>query len=119
MAPHGIVLGAAFALALTPALAQNAPVASARATIENIAPDGVSFAVQTRAARRKPCASARRHGRLVVPASLADVKPGAFIGVAAMPGEGELKAIEVHIFPSRCGELARGPAHSTSLRAAP
>ena len=37
---------------------------------------------------------------LVVPASLADVKPGSFIGVAALPGEGsELKAMEVHIFP--------------------
>jgi hypothetical protein len=36
----------------------------------------------------------------VVPATLADVKPGAFIGVAALPGEGgELKAMEVHIFP--------------------
>ena len=37
---------------------------------------------------------------MVVPASLADVKPGVFIGVAALPGEGgELKAMEVHIFP--------------------
>ena len=37
---------------------------------------------------------------LVVPASLADVKPGSFIGVAALPGDGsELKAMEVHIFP--------------------
>jgi hypothetical protein len=37
---------------------------------------------------------------LVVPATLADVKPSTFIGVAALPGEGsELKAMEVHIFP--------------------
>ena len=37
---------------------------------------------------------------LVVPAALTDVKPGSFIGVAALPGEGnELKAMEVHIFP--------------------
>ncbi len=37
---------------------------------------------------------------LVVPATLADVKPGSFVGVAATPGEGnELKAVEVHIFP--------------------
>ena len=36
----------------------------------------------------------------VVPASLADVKSGAFIGVAALLGEaGELKAMEVHVFP--------------------
>ncbi len=37
---------------------------------------------------------------LVVPAALTDVKPGSFIGVAALPGDGnELKAMEVHIFP--------------------
>ena len=37
---------------------------------------------------------------LVVPAALTDVKPGSFVGVAALPGEGnELKAMEVHIFP--------------------
>src|SRR5208282_1482693 len=37
---------------------------------------------------------------LVVPATLADVKPSTFIGVAALPGDGsELKATEVHIFP--------------------
>ena len=42
---------------------------------------------------------------LVVPATLADVKPGAFIGVAAMPGvNGEQKAMDVHIFP----EATRG-----------
>ena len=36
----------------------------------------------------------------VVAASLADVKPGVFVGVAAVPGEGgALKALEVHIFP--------------------
>jgi hypothetical protein len=37
---------------------------------------------------------------LVTPAALTDVKPGSFVGVAAMPGDGnELKAMEVHIFP--------------------
>ena len=37
---------------------------------------------------------------LVAPASLAKITPGAFIGVAAIPGEnGSLKAMEVHIFP--------------------
>jgi hypothetical protein len=36
----------------------------------------------------------------VVPAALTDVKPGVFVGVAAMPaGDGALKAMEVHIFP--------------------
>ena len=36
----------------------------------------------------------------IVPAELADIKPGVFVGSAAMPAEdGALRAIEVHIFP--------------------
>jgi hypothetical protein len=36
----------------------------------------------------------------VVRASLADIKPGEFVGSTAMPGpDGTLKAVEVHIFP--------------------
>jgi hypothetical protein len=36
----------------------------------------------------------------VVKASLADIKPGSFVGSAAMPeADGSFKAIEVHIFP--------------------
>jgi len=36
----------------------------------------------------------------VVKAELADIKPGLFIGAAALPGDGDaLKALEVHIFP--------------------
>jgi hypothetical protein len=41
----------------------------------------------------------------VVKASLADVKPGKFVGVTAMPqADGTQQAVEVHIFP----EAARG-----------
>ena len=36
----------------------------------------------------------------IVPASLAGIKQGAFIGVTSMPGDGEERlALEVHIFP--------------------
>jgi hypothetical protein len=97
-----MVLAAALALALAPALAQNAPqVARVRATIETVSADGASLAVRTRAGE---AGTVRLTPKtllvLVVPAALADVKPGAFIGVAALPGEnGELKAMEVHIFP--------------------
>jgi hypothetical protein len=35
----------------------------------------------------------------VVPASIADLKPDSFIGVAAVPEGDGLKALEVHIFP--------------------
>jgi hypothetical protein len=96
-----IVLSAAFALALAPALAQNAPIASARATIETVAADGASLGVRTRAGEERTIRlGPKTRFVLVVPATLADVKPSTFIGVAALPGEGsELKAMEVHIFP--------------------
>jgi hypothetical protein len=96
-----IALAAAFALAAAPALAQNAPVASARATIETVAADGAALGVRTRAGEAQTVhLNPKTRFVLVVPASLADVKPGSFIGVAALPGEGsELKAMEVHIFP--------------------
>jgi Domain of unknown function (DUF5666) len=92
---------AAFVLALSPALAQNPPVASARATIETISADGASLGVKTRAGEERTVhLGAKTRFVLVVPATLADIKPNSFVGIAAMPGEGsELKAMEVHIFP--------------------
>jgi hypothetical protein len=37
----------------------------------------------------------------VAPASVSDIKPGSYIGTAAMPQpDGTLKALEIHIFPS-------------------
>jgi hypothetical protein len=92
---------AAFALLITSAaLAQTPATASLRGTIDAISADG-SLSVKARngqaaTVRLKPDAAIS----LVVPATLADVKPGAFIGVAALPGsDGALKAMEVHIFP--------------------
>ena len=42
----------------------------------------------------------RQRSARVAAASLADVKPGVYVGVAAAPGDdGTLKALEVHIFP--------------------
>jgi hypothetical protein len=97
-----IALAAALSLALAPALAQNTPqVARVRATIETVSADGASLSVRTRAGETGMVRlTPKTLLVLVVPAALADVKPGAFIGVAALPGEnGELKAMEVHIFP--------------------
>ena len=101
MASLKIALAAAFVFAVVPALAQNAPVASARATIETVSADGASLGVKTRAGEELTIhISPKTRFALVVPATLADVKPGSFVGVAATPGEGnELKAVEVHIFP--------------------
>jgi hypothetical protein len=101
MTPLKIALAAAFALAVAPGFAQNAPVASARATIETVSADGAALSVRTRAGETQTVhLNPKTRFVLVVPASLGDVKPGSFIGVAALPGAGgELKAMEVHIFP--------------------
>ena len=101
-----LMLLALSAVAAGAASAQNAPVAVARATVETVASDGASLAVRTRAGEERTIRlTPKTRFVLVAPASLAEIKTGAFIGVAAMPGDnGALKAMEVHIFP----ELMRG-----------
>jgi len=91
----------ALALVAGAAFAQNEPPEVARATIETVSADGTNLAVRTRAGEERTVRLNPKTGFvLVVPASLADVTPGNFIGVAAMPGEnGEQKALDVHIFP--------------------
>ena len=92
------------------------PPPALRGVIERVAPDRETFDVRTRGSgvmdamtrggektlRLAPDATVVRARA----ASLADVKPGLFVGVAALPGGdgAELKALEVHIFP----ELMRG-----------
>ena len=91
------------------AFAEEAPVVAVRATIEAVADDGASLSVRTRSGeaatlRLKPATSVT----LVVPATLADVKPGLFIGVAALPGAGVQNALEVHIFPESMRGVGEG-----------
>ena len=101
MTSFKIALAAALVLGITPALAQNPPVASSRATIQTVSADGSTLAVHTRTGEDQTIhLNPKTRFILVVPAALTDVKPGSFIGVAALPGDGnELKAMEVHIFP--------------------
>jgi hypothetical protein len=97
-----IYLFAAATLGLcAPAIAQSPRPESARATIEVVSTDGETLSVRTRAGEQQTVhLKPTTRVILVVPAALADVKPGSFVGVAALPGEGsELKAMEVHIFP--------------------
>jgi hypothetical protein len=91
----------AFALACLFAAAASAqtPVAIVRGTIAAVAGDALTMksrAGETVAVRLSP----KTRVVLVVPASAADLKPNAFIGVAAVPDkDGGQKALEVHIFP--------------------
>jgi hypothetical protein len=91
------------ALALTAgavsALAQNAPPRIIRGEIVNV--NGSDIAVKTKSGE-----SLNLHLKdgqnltAVIPAALSDIKPGVFVGAAAVPAkDGTLKAMEVHIFP--------------------
>ena len=80
-----------------PVLAQE--TVRVRGTIESV--DGTAYLVKTRDGETvklvlgdKPLFVA------MVKASMADIKPGMFVGSTAMPdGDGSLRAVEVHIFP--------------------
>jgi hypothetical protein len=95
-----IVLGVACAAALVvaSASAQQKPV-RVRGTIEQI--DGSVLTVKSRegdTVKVKLADDAKVVA--MVKASLADIKPGSFVGSTAMPdADGHWKAVEVHIFP--------------------
>jgi hypothetical protein len=96
------LFAAALIIALSAsASAQQAPPAALRGVIERVSPDRESFDVKTRDGQERTLRlPADAKVARVAAASLADVKPGVYVGVAAVPGEGEaLKALEVHIFP--------------------
>jgi hypothetical protein len=109
------LIAAALLLALSaPAWAQATspapPPAALRGVIERVAPDRESFDMKTREGAemtvRLPVGAKVAR---VVAASLADVKPGVYVGVAAVPGEGDaLKALEVHIFPESMRGVGEG-----------
>jgi hypothetical protein len=106
------LIAAALLFALSaPAWAQGAPPAALRGTIDRVAPDRESLDVKTRDGDEKTLhLSADAMIARVVAASLADVKPGVFVGVAALPGGdgGGLKALEVHIFPESMRGVGEG-----------
>jgi hypothetical protein len=97
--PIAAASGVAAILAVSPLLAQSPPGARIRATIERV--DGDTLALKTRAGEDVELRLKTPYVlTAVVPATLADIKPNAFVGVAAEPGDGDtLKAVEVHIFP--------------------
>lgn len=89
-----------------PASAQQLGPARIRGTIENV--DGNSLTVIARDGSTQKIAIANDIVVTgLVKTTLADVKPGSYIGVTGMPqADGSQKAIAIHIFP----ESARGTA---------
>lgn len=111
----------AAAICSTPALAQE--TRRVRATIEKV--DGSTLYVKTRDGEDLKIALADKPVIMaIVPATLADLKPGTFVGSGATPGpDGSLVALEVHIFPEAMrgtGEGHRpmeGPPQATMTNA--
>ena len=91
-----LALTAAATLAV-PALAQE--TVRVRGTIERI--DGSILYVKARdGADLKITLADKPVFTAIIPATLADLKPGTYVGSAAVPGpDGSLSAVEVHIFP--------------------
>lgn len=95
-----IVLGAAGLILLsTASFAQQPQTMRVRGTIEAV--NGSVLTVKSRGGETLTVKLADNVNVVVlVKASLADIKPGSYVGSAAMPeADGSFKAVEVHIFP--------------------
>jgi hypothetical protein len=93
------IIGLAFVLAVPVGWAQDAPPVRVRGTIERV--DGDSYIVKSRdGAELKVKLAANAMVVALVKASLADIKPGSYVGIAGMPqADGSQRALEVHVFP--------------------
>jgi hypothetical protein len=92
-----ILSGLALACAFSSALAQE--TVRLRGTIEGV--DGNTYTVKTRDGQTVKVALGDKPTFVaIVKASMADIKPGTFIGATSLPeADGSLRALEVHIFP--------------------
>ena len=97
MLRRALLVFTAVAICSTPLWAQE--TRRVRATIEKI--DGSTLSVKTRDGEDLKITLADKPVFVaIVPATLADLKPGTFVGSGATPGpDGSLVAMEVHIFP--------------------
>jgi hypothetical protein len=93
-------LSAALGLAVgLPALADEPKPFRTRATIDEVGPD--SMKLTSRAGEKLTIAlTASTVVVAIVPIKLEEIKPGSFIGTAALPqADGTQRALEVHVFP--------------------
>lgn len=97
MLRRALLVFTAAAICSTPLWAQE--TRRVRATIEKV--DGSTLSVKTRDGEDLKITIADKPVFMaIVPATLADLKPGTFVGSGATPGpDGNLVAMEVHIFP--------------------
>ena len=90
------------------AVAQPAVPTRVRAVIDGV--DGSVLHLTDRAGAKMDVTLAPNTAVTVIaPSSLAEVKPGSYIGTAALPGpDGSLRALEVQVFPERMRGLGEG-----------
>ena len=93
------ILAIAALLALPPASAQDSPPVRVRGTIERV--DGSNMVVKLRdGSELKITLADNAMIVALVKASVAEIKPGSFVGITGMPQpDGSQRAVEVHIFP--------------------
>jgi hypothetical protein len=101
-------LAAAALLAPAEARAQAARLVRIRATVDSA--DANSINLTTRAGQKITMAIASDTVIVaIVPIKLEDIKPGSFIGSAAMPQpDGTQRALEVHVFPENMRGIGEG-----------
>ena len=97
MLRRALLIFTAAAICSTPVWAQE--TRRVRATIEKV--EGSMLSVKTRDGEDLKITLADKPVFMaIIPATLADLKPGTFVGSGATPGpDGSLVAMEVHIFP--------------------
>ena len=93
------ILAIAALLALPTASAQDSPPVRVRGTIERV--DGSNMVVKLRdGSELKITLADNAMIVALVKASVAEIKPGSFVGITGMPQpDGSQRAVEVHIFP--------------------
>ena len=94
-----LLLLSSLALACTSSLVLAQETVRVRGAIEGV--DGKTYTVKTRSGDTvKVVLGDKPTFTALVKASMADIKPGTFVGITAMPdADGSLRAAEVHIFP--------------------
>ncbi|OWJ66501.1 DUF5666 domain-containing protein [Inquilinus limosus] len=95
-------------LSALPAMAQSQPQQRIRGTIE--AMDGPVMTIAARGGTTATVTMADdAQVRTIAPADIHDIKPGTYIGSAAMPqADGSLQALEVQVFPESMRGVGEG-----------
>jgi hypothetical protein len=109
MRPHRTVFAAVFGCCLAvAALAQTATPARVRGTIDTI--DAKTMTVTSRDGQKVTLAVAPDIGvTAIIATSITDIKPGSYIGTAAMPQpDGTLLAREIQVFPESMRGVGEG-----------